>query len=69
MRAINVLEGTYPNELIDEEEFAKHIKLLTSNLELRNSAGKAARKYIELNYSWSASVKIIFEEYKKLLNT
>lgn len=23
MRAINVLEGTYPNELIDEEEFAK----------------------------------------------
>lgn len=52
----------------NEEEFAKHIKLLTSNLELRNSAGKAARKYIELNYSWSASVKIIFEEYKKLLN-
>lgn len=23
MRVINVLEGTYPNELIDEEEFAK----------------------------------------------
>lgn len=23
MRAISVLEGTYPNELIDEEEFAK----------------------------------------------
>lgn len=23
MRAINVLEGTYPNELIDEEEFVK----------------------------------------------
>ncbi len=51
----------------NKEEFAEHILRLNTNSQLREQAGKAARQFIERNYTWKANVAIMYNEYKKLV--
>lgn len=51
----------------NKRDFANHILRLNRDNNLRQSAGKAARKYIEKHHTWYKNVRIIHDEYAKLL--
>lgn len=52
----------------NKKEFAKHILRLNRDNHLRIESGKAARKFIEKHHTWYRNVKIMYDEYLKLLN-
>ena len=43
------------------------IKLL-QNVELRNDLGKSARNFVVEKFSWKNNVKLMIDEYKRLLS-
>jgi glycosyltransferase involved in cell wall biosynthesis len=51
----------------DEKEFSEKILRLMNEPELRETAGKSARKCISEKYQWKKSVSLMMSEYKRLL--
>jgi polysaccharide biosynthesis protein PslH len=66
-------EGIYAKEedglfIVDnEKDFAHKIIELTENYELTRNLGKRARKFVLQNFTWEQSVKIMFDEYQKII--
>lgn len=52
----------------NKNDFADIIIRLNRDDKLRESAGIAARKFIEENHTWAKNVKIIYDEYERLIS-
>ncbi len=51
----------------DESQFIKHIVSLLKDNKSRTGLGKKAREYIYANFTWEKSVKVMVEEYQRLV--
>ncbi len=51
------------------DEYITQIGTLFDNEDLRNELGKNARKFIETRHTWKSNVKIIIDEYSKLVSS
>ena len=49
------------------EQFAQHIIMLSSRPDVAHEAGRNARKFIENNFSWRRSVRIMIDTYERWL--
>jgi glycosyltransferase involved in cell wall biosynthesis len=58
-------DGLFVSDKADD--WVKAIVKLCSNPELQQQAGQAARKKIESEYTWETNVKIMLDEYAKLI--
>jgi glycosyltransferase involved in cell wall biosynthesis len=67
-------EGIYAREedglfIVENEiDFSNKIIELSRNFEKARELGRKAREFVLQNFTWEQSVKIMFDEYKKLTN-
>ncbi len=52
----------------DEKKFAELMIYLMKNPEFSKKSGQNARKFVIKNFSWEANVKLMIDEFEKLIN-
>lgn len=53
----------------NKQEFIDTISMLFQNNELRNKLGEEAQRFIAYKHSWKSNVKIMIDEYSKLVSS